>query len=178
MEKDKSWIRRHWILTGLIVFFLFFTISMLISDSSNISSSSSSSTNKLIEYNLNEEVIVKNFKYVFTSVSLKNSVGDQFLGEDANGIFLIIDVEIENIGNDADYINNAIYIIDNQGREFEQDDGSWIYLEDNFIFEELNPGLTKKGQVIFDIPKDITGKICIKSSSFSSSCKAYINLEI
>ena len=90
-------------------------------------------------------------------------------------ILLIIDVEVENTGNEADYINNEIYIIDNQGREFEQDDDAWIYLDDNFIFEELNPGLTKKGQIIFDVPKDIEGKIGIKKSMWSSDFSVYVS---
>jgi len=127
-------------------------------------------------YSLNEKIILDNFEYTFTNVQESSKVGNEYLGDDASGVFVIIDVEVKNIGNEADYINNEIYILDNQGREFEQDDDAWIYLDDNFIFEELNPGLTKKGQIIFDIPKDIERKIGIKKSMWSSDFSAYVSL--
>jgi hypothetical protein len=176
MEKEKSWFRRHWILTGLGVFILLIIIGgMSSTDTPSTESGTTLPTEDNIKtYNLNEEIIMGNFKYVFKSVETRTSIGSSYVGNEANGIFLIIDLEVENIGNEADYISNEIYVIDNQGREFSQDDGSWIFLDDNFIFEELNPGLTKKGQLIFDVPEGISGKACIKKSIFSSNCEAYI----
>ena len=126
-------------------------------------------------YSLNEEVTVGNFVYTFSDVKKRYSIGDEYFGDEADGVFLIFNVEVKNIGNEADYINDEIYIIDSQGREFAQDDDAWINLENNFIFTELNPGLTKKGQIIFDVPEDIEGKIGIKENMWSSDYAVFIS---
>jgi hypothetical protein len=175
-KKEKSWFIRHWFLTGLMILVILMIIGgMSSSDNLPVDGDDLPTVDSIKTYGLNEEIIIKDFKYTFLSAKTQNSVGSEFFGEDASGIFLIIDLEVENVGNEAEYIPNEIYIIDNQEREFSQDDSVWIYLDDNFIFEELNPGLTKKGQLIFDIPEGIVGKICIKGNMFSSKCDAYVN---
>lgn len=131
--------------------------------------------NTIQTYNLNEAFVIDNFQYNFKKVQSTDSIGSKYFGEEASGKFLIFNLEVKNIGNEAEYINNEIYILDAQGREFSQDYDTWAYLEDNFIFEELNPSLTKKGQIIFDVPEGIDGKLCIKKSIWSDSCIAYVS---
>jgi len=146
------------------------------SDSSvNTDSEEKSSLNSIPIYNLNETFIIDNFQYNFKKVQSTSYVGNEYFGEEASGEFLIFNLEVKNLGNEAEYINNEIYIIDEQEREFSQDDDTWAYLEDNFIFEELNPSLTKKGQIIFDVPKGINGKLCIKRDVWSDSCAVYVS---
>jgi len=126
-------------------------------------------------FSLNEPIIINDFEYIFTKYYTTPYIGSEYLGKEASGIFIIFDLEVTNLGNSADYINNEIYIIDEQGREFSQDDDAWIYLDDNFIFEELNPGLTKKGQIIFDVPEGIKGYLGIKKSMWGSDYEVFIS---
>ena len=137
------------------------------------------STETTTPYSLGQTFTFGEFNYKYTNMQTKSYVGEYLygtlMGDEPNGIYLIFDVEIENIGNEANYINDAIYIIDSQGREYEQDDSAWIYLDDNIVFDELNPGLTKKGQIIFDVPQNLDGKLCMKKSSWSSDCSVYIS---
>jgi hypothetical protein len=126
-------------------------------------------------YGLNEKVNVGSFVYTFLDLKKRYSIGDEYFGDESDGVFFIFNVEIENIGNEANYINDEIYIIDSQGREFTQDDSAWMSLEDNLIFTELNPGLTKKGQIVFDVPENIEGKIGIKENMWSSDYIAFIS---
>jgi len=181
-KQEDNWISKHPYYTIGIFFgvlIILFVISNIGSENGSqgteINTENSIKTEEISVYSLGDRVVVENFAYTFRDVTEKIYVGSNYFKEYPNGIFLVFDVEVENIGNKADYINNEIYIIDNQNREFEQDDGAWAYLEDNLIFEELNPGLTKKGQIIFDVPKDIDGKIGIKKSSWSSDFSAYIS---
>jgi hypothetical protein len=175
--KKESWFEKHKIL-GTILIIAGTIIVMGIIVGSFFPDENSKTTKEPVQqkiYNLNEEVIVGDFVYKFSNFKERHSIGDEYFGDDANGIFLIFDIEVENKGNQADYINNEIYILDDQGREFAQDDDAWIYLEDNFIFEELNPGLKKKGQIIFDIPENIEGKLAIKKNIWSSDYVAFIS---
>ncbi|MFH1311480.1 MAG: DUF4352 domain-containing protein [Nanoarchaeota archaeon] len=173
--KQESWFERHKILgTILIIVGTIIVMSIivgLIMPKENPGSSNEEQT----VYGLNEKVIVGNFAYKFSNLRKQYEIGNDHFGDKANGIFLIFDVEVENIGNQAEYINDKIYIIDNQGREFAQDDGAWIYLKDNLVFEKLNPGLTKKGQIIFDVPANIEGKIGIKKNMWSSDYAVFIS---
>jgi len=176
-EKEEGWISKH----PYYTIGIFFGVLIIISIISNISSDNSqeeveSSATTIQTYSLGNKIVVENFAYTFTNVQGTSIIGSEYFNDQADGIFWIIDVEVENIGNEAEYINNEIYIIDNQGREFEQDDDAWVYLDNNLVFEELNPGLTKKGQIIFDIPEGTTGKIGIKKSMWSSDFSAYVSL--
>jgi len=173
------------VITGLVLGILALLISLAISlvagvvisavefeELGGVSGTGESGSERI--YGLNEEVIVGNFAYTFLSVKEKIYLGSNYLKLEPSGVFLIFDIEVENIGNEADYINNEIYIIDNQGRELSQENSAWAYLEDNIIFEELNPGLTKTGQIVFDVPKDIKGKIGIKKGILTNKFEAFV----
>lgn len=47
---------------------------------------------------------------------------------------------------------NDIQLFDKQNRKFIPDLQAMIYTENSFVFETINPGITKKGIVIFDVP--------------------------
>lgn len=186
-EKFNLELSRGLRVTLVIVLLIIYSVS-LPSDTSNLetfnqqpsqntfgTTGSNQQPNEPLAYSLGDRITLENFAYTFLKIQKTSHVGDSYFGEDASGIFLIFDLEVENLANDAEYVNNEIYIVDSQGREFTQDGGSWIYLEDNFIFEELNPGLTKKGQIIFDVPQNMNGKLCIKKSIFSSDCSLLIS---
>lgn len=175
--KKESWFEKHKVLGTILIIvgtiIVMGIIAGLIMPGEDANVVKESEKQKV--YGLNEEVIVGNFVYTFSNLKKRYSIGDEYFGDKADGVFLIFDVEVENIGNEADYINNEIYIIDSQGREFAQDDDAWINLEDNFIFTELNPGLTKKGQIIFDVPENVEGNLAIKKSAWSSDYLAFIS---
>lgn len=176
-EKEDNFISKHPYYTILIFFGILIILSMFANIGSETNSQSNSVNvpeNTIQTYSLGDKFVLENFAYTFTNLEKTSFVGNEYFGDEANGEFLIFDVSVENVGNEADYINNEIYLIDNQGREFEQDDDAWIYLDDNLIFEELNPGLTKKGQIIFDVPENSNYKIGIKKSAWSSDFSAYV----
>lgn len=182
MVKGEAWIGRHWFLAVLTVFVVFFIIGNAVSDNGSLVNSGISGVSSE-NYALNQSIVLNDFKYTFTEVktsdfvggSLGNFIGNPVMGEEADGIFLIFDLEVENVGKKTGQISKEIYVVDSEGREFEQDSDAWVYLKDNFAFKELNPGLVKKGQIIFDVPVDISGSICIKASPYSSRCSAYVN---
>ena len=146
--------------------------------SGTVSPDGGSSGGEVVTYGLNEPVIVDNFEYTFTSMERKDQISGAlgFLNSEANGEFIILSVTIKNIGNEGDYINDEIYLVDEQGREFSQDSEVSYYLDDSFGYDELNPSLSQSGSMAFDVPVGLTGKVCIKSGVWSDKCKAYVNL--
>lgn len=135
--------------------------------------------NGISAYSLNEEITIGDFKYTLHGVKSKTQVGESIMGvEEADGIFLIADVTVENIGNEPEYFQDNIFIVDSQGREFEEDiDAKMYYGYDNLFsgMDKLQPGLPKRAEIIFDVPKDTEGKIGIKKSMWSSDFSAYIS---
>lgn len=93
----------------------------------------------------------------------KDNVGNEYVKENAQGIFKIIEVSITNNQKDAITIDsNSFKLIDDKGREFTysvegQSSFDIATGNESLFLKSLNPGLTLKSKIIFDVPKDATG---------------------
>lgn len=131
---------------------------------------------------LGDKVIAGDFAYTFNDMTKSKQIGENvagtFFGEKADGTFIILDVTIENIGKESSTISIGSYvkILDDQGRTFEHDSMAEIYLkEEAFTFTQLQPGLPKRGKIVFDVPENINGKIELSTGVWSSD-KKYVLL--
>lgn len=190
-EKKKSSKKVFWFVIGGIVLIIFINALFIAffneqkqenKSSVNSVKTSSESSAEEITYSLGERFVWGDFAYTFHNVETESEIGSylfgEFYGEKADGMFLVVDVTIENIDKETQtFWGSAITITDDKGRIFEDDDNAWIYLDDDvkFIFEQMQPNLPKKGKIIFDVPKDINGKIRISKGLFSSKY-VYISL--
>jgi hypothetical protein len=110
-------------------------------------------------FKLGDSIAVGEIEWKLTDYRTYTFIGDNpYLKKEADGIFLVIDVEVKNTGKSANYISDSyIKLVDSENREFSADSGASIYLGDNSIWmSQINPGVTKKGKVVFDVPKDVT----------------------
>lgn len=106
-----------------------------------------------------DTIIVNNIAYTVMRYSERNRLGNSFSGDTADGIFIIIELELENLGTKSIQISDSRFkLIDSKGREFETDNGAWIYLENNILLKQLQPSLPTKGQIVFDVPNSITNE--------------------
>ena len=112
-----------------------------------------------------------NFEFTVTKVqSGVASVGSDLLSEKAQGQFVLVHVTVTNIGAQAQLLtDSAQTVFDAKGRKFSADTAAAIYLEDNDVFlNEVNPGNTVKGTLVFDMPKDAKpASIELHDSAFS-----------
>ncbi|SFR61660.1 protein of unknown function [Halogeometricum limi] len=93
-------------------------------------------------------------EYTVTDVTTADNVGGEY-GEDADGEFVIVTMSMENVGDESlDITSRPFTVVDSEGREFEVDTNAMVYAEDSIVFEQLNPGLSKEGVVIFDVNPD------------------------
>ncbi|WP_402374593.1 DUF4352 domain-containing protein [Isoptericola rhizosphaerae] len=104
---------------------------------------------------------VRDGKFEFTVTELEDGVkqiGDDFLNEKAQGQFVLVHMTVENIGDEAQYFDgDSQELVDTKGRTHSADTGAAIYLEDsNSFLNEINPGNTVDGVVVFDLPKKAT----------------------
>ncbi|MBA2362107.1 MAG: DUF4352 domain-containing protein, partial [Chloroflexia bacterium] len=79
---------------------------------------------------------------------------------EAQGFFVIVEGTIRNRGRQSLHVGSgSLTVIDDKGREFEALEDGYFYVLDNksFIFEQINPGLKRQWQVIFEVPKNAKG---------------------
>lgn len=128
-------------------------------------------------YAIGDSIPAGDFTWKITQFSTSKQIGQDvmgtFMGEKASGIFIIVDVEVENTGNEAKYLSdNDIKLVDEKGREFSANTMAAIYLKPDgsaLAFEQVNPGIKKKGKIVFDVPEGLkVVNVKIKSTLFSS----------
>ncbi|MDX6429985.1 MAG: hypothetical protein QOE54_2351, partial [Streptosporangiaceae bacterium] len=100
-------------------------------------------------------------KFAFTVTKIKKGVhrvGDQYLGQTAQGQFVLVSVTVRNIGNEArTFDNSSQKLTDSQGRGFDADGQATIAMgeQSNAFLKDINPGNGVKGILIFDVPQGV-----------------------
>ncbi len=184
-KEKKAWYKRWW----AIVLFIFIGLAIIGSISSGNKSSTSSTPDKVVNqeaitptqntktYGLGDSLVAGDFTWkiigVSTTTEIGQTIGDNFFGEKANGIFVILDVEVENTGKSAKYLSDSyIKLIDDQSREFSASTIAAIYLKPEgsaLVFTQLNPGIVKKGKIVYDVPTGLkVANVKITSSLFTT----------
>ncbi|NEA27345.1 DUF4352 domain-containing protein [Actinomadura bangladeshensis] len=98
-------------------------------------------------------------KFAFTVTRVKKGVkkvGDQYFGDTAQGQFVFIYVTVKNIGDRSRTFSDVNQtLIDAKGRKFEADPeaSAWTSQESKSFFEQINPGNSVKGTLIYDVPR-------------------------
>lgn len=108
---------------------------------------------------IGETVTSGSFEFTVKGIECgKTSVGDQFISEEAQGQYCMLDVTAKNVGDEAKYLNaDSQYLYDDQDREFSADSMATTYVNPDsttFFIEEINPGNGVSGKIAFDVPKD------------------------
>lgn len=96
-----------------------------------------------------------NFEFVVTDVETGlGSVGEGYSEEQAQGQFVLVHLSVTNIGDQAQTLfDNDQVLIDEQGREHSTSSAS-LWLDDGLWLDEINPGNSTRGVLLFDIPAD------------------------
>jgi len=128
-------------------------------------------------YGLGDSFVAGDFTWKIINVSTATEIGqyygETFMGEKANGVFVILDVEVENTGKSAQYLSDSlIKLVDDQDREFSASTVAAIYLKPEgsaLMFEQINPGIIKKGKIVYDVPTGLkVANVKISSSLLTS----------
>lgn len=129
-------------------------------------------------YQFGDDILAGDFEWKFVDYYKTKQIGDflfnDFYGVNAKGEYLIINVEVENVGNSPKYIeDDFVKLIDEKNRTFTPDLTAAIYLKpDNsaFSFDLINPGLVKRGYIVFDVPTDLkVAKIRVMNNLLESN---------
>ncbi|MGZ6005227.1 MAG: DUF4352 domain-containing protein [Candidatus Saccharimonadales bacterium] len=106
-------------------------------------------------------------KFEFTVNSVKcgeTKVGSQYLNRTAQGVFCRINLNVKNIGNEAQTLDSTSqYAYNVSGQKYSTDSQAAIYAasdtnssSSSAWYDDINPGNTVKGDLFFDVPKGTT----------------------
>lgn len=111
------------------------------------------------------------FAFTVTGVEENvESIGGDFMEETPQGQYVIVSVNVENIGTEAQMFNGSDQkLFDGAGIEYSNDSEAEISLEESESFlEDINPGNKVEAKIVFDIPQDVTpATIELHDSAFS-----------
>jgi Na+-transporting methylmalonyl-CoA/oxaloacetate decarboxylase gamma subunit len=117
------------------------------------------------------------FEFVVNSIECgRTSVGtNEFLTKQAQGQFCLLSMTAKNIGNQAQsFDGSSQYLYDASGANFSSGTSASLYAnpDGGTFYNQINPGNSVTGVVVFDISKDRTPiKAELHDSAFSGGVK-------
>jgi hypothetical protein len=120
--------------------------------------------------------------HVETTKEIKSD--NQFIeSAKTEGQFVIIDIEAFNNDKKARMVDSNMFKIkDDQGREFEPTNDSTVMMvvegAMDFFLKDINPGLSKKGKLVFELPQDAASYSLEVSSGFGWSGGKYEQIKL
>ncbi|MFD2839113.1 DUF4352 domain-containing protein [Populibacterium corticicola] len=98
--------------------------------------------------------------YKVLSAKTAQSVGESFLAEKAKGTYLVVELEVTNNSNDSSLVTSSFFKLKQGEKVYEADSVASLVANsadgnDSFLGEDLNPDLTMKGVVVFDVPEKV-----------------------
>ncbi|MED0680650.1 DUF4352 domain-containing protein [Aneurinibacillus thermoaerophilus] len=110
-------------------------------------------------YKVGEVVPVEKFTYTVNKVSNQKKIGNDFMNKTTEGTFLVINVSIKNGDKEARMMDTSLFKIkDANGTEYDPfAEGDMYVNKDPLFLSNVNPGLTKKANIVFELPTDAKG---------------------
>ncbi len=113
-------------------------------------------TKKSKIYKKGELVKVGDVEYTLNSVSTATNIGGEW-GENASGVFLIINVTITNKGSDPLTISDDYFSLTRGKKSYKVDSTAGIYANEDsdFFYSDLNPENSLTGNIVFDVTQEV-----------------------
>src|SRR5215203_1874362 len=112
------------------------------------------------EYSVGQTAQVANVQWRVSDAYLTNQLRGNF-GTQKRGRFVVVDFTFTNNRDEEVTLDPELHMVlkDRTGREFGTDVDSWEYVPTNLdiFLEPVNPGISKNGRVIYQVPPDTWG---------------------
>jgi hypothetical protein len=166
--------KKRFILLAVIALIVIIVIATSGGDENGSSSPTggSSSGGSADAVGLNQAAQDGKFEFTVTGVDCsKNTLGADPVATQATGVFCLVNVSVANIGDEAQTLDSTSqYGYDAAGKKYSTDTEAAFYLENggDTLFEQLNPGTSVDGVLIFDVPAGTQlTKLELHDSAFS-----------
>jgi len=112
------------------------------------------------------------FKVGYTSYTVSRSwwsdrlSNNMYLDQKPNAMYLFVELTVKNEDTKERMIP-PFHLIDGKGREYGASTGAWVLDGWMGVLDSLNPGVSQKGFVVFDVPKGNTYKLKVSGGFWS-----------
>lgn len=106
---------------------------------------------------IGETTEVGNFIYKVEKTTFKKTIWDDYYGQTADGIYLLVTLSIKNISNESRTLDNSLFkLTDNNGTTYESSNDGTTALElsggNSLLLKQCQPNITTKGTLVFEVP--------------------------
>lgn len=128
-----------------------------------------------------QPIRVGDVEYTVNSQNTNANVGNEYLNKTANGIYLIVNVTVKNLGDDALTVTNNFFKLIKDDKEYESDSTAGIYANNDskFFLDKVNPEGSVTGNIVFDVTKETVDagnlKLQVQTGAWGTQ-KGLINL--
>uniref|UniRef100_UPI00359F3364 DUF4352 domain-containing protein n=1 Tax=Jeotgalibaca porci TaxID=1868793 RepID=UPI00359F3364 len=132
-------------------------------------------------YAITDTVNVGKVTYVVNSVDTATNVGGEY-GQNSKGTYLLVNVTVTNNGDEALTVDNNLFKLLNDGKEYESDSMAGMYANEDtsFFLESVNPELSLTGNLVFDVSDNVINSLTKQlkvSTGFWGTETELINLQ-
>lgn len=168
-DTKQNWFAKHKVLTVILAVIAVAIVASAAGSGnksastggSDKSSSSKKAGNKPATAKLGETARDGKFEFIVASIECgKTSAGtNEYLTKQAQGQFCFVNMTIKNIGTEAQtFDSSSQYLFDSANAKFSADSTASLYAnpQGSTFLNQINPGNSVTGIVVFDLPKDKT----------------------
>jgi len=124
-----------------------------------------------------ETVKLKGTQYTVESAKTADTIGGEFTEEKANGIFIVVELTIENKKDETKtFLSNAATFIGSNGKSYDTSDDAIFAVDEPLILEDMQPDLPKTGSLIYDVPKNLATGGLLRVADLFGNGEAFIDL--
>lgn len=173
-QKKKNWFLRHKFLTAILVIVVIMMMGGSKGGNNSTTSNSNSGTKQeqaTTNFKMNEIAQNGDLAFTVTKVTEAKSLGNSYTKKDAQGVFKVITVKVENKGKETKTIDSSMLKLkDAQDQTFERSiDGQTAkglaQGQVDLFLQQVQPSLSVTGEIVFDIPADATGLVLLAKDS-------------
>jgi len=176
---QRNWFVKHKILTGILVIVLIAIISNASGNKNGGTNTTQRSNSKTTQTEsvtkIGEAITANDLSFTVTDISKAKSLGSSYTKKDAQGTFNVVTIIVKNIGKETATIDSSMMkITDSQGRTFDrsiegQTAKGLAQGKVDLFLQQVQPGLSVTGDIVFDLPDDATDlKLIVKGSMFGT----------
>lgn len=103
---------------------------------------------------IGEAVKVGDVVFTVHGKETAKTIGDQYVSQDAQGTYLILDVTVKNEGKEAITTDSSFFKLKTGETTYESDGTADMYINDAnnvFFLAQVNPGNETRGKIAFDV---------------------------
>ena len=105
-------------------------------------------------YSIGQTLTVGDVEYTVNSISSSKNIGTEYLNNEAQEMYLIVNISIKNNGDDSLSVSDNFFKLKKGEKEFSTDTKGNMYLDQSIIYESINPEATLTGNICFDVTQE------------------------